>query len=70
MAKTPENSPDHNPQAEIDVLEKARREKLRRWRDELGLEPYGRRVDGLVALAEARATLDEAAHEAYKGWES
>ncbi len=48
-----------------DPLERARREKLRRWRDELGLEPYGSRVDGLIALAEGRAMIDEAAHEQY-----
>lgn len=42
----------------------ARREKLRRWRDELGIEPYGKRVDGLATLAEARAAFDESAHAA------
>ena len=52
-------------ETDVDRLEHARREKLRRWREEFGFEPYGRRVDGLVALAEARAMLDEAAHEAY-----
>ena len=42
--------------------EHARREKLRRWREDLGLQPYGQRVEGLVSLAEARALFDEAAH--------
>ena len=65
MSANADSPQDHNPQADIATLEKARREKLRRWRDELGLEPYGSRVDGLVALAEARATLDEGAHERY-----
>ena len=32
-----------------------RRAKLQRLRDAPGLEPYGRRVDGLVALDDARA---------------
>jgi lysyl-tRNA synthetase class 2 len=43
-------------------LERARREKLRRFREE-AVDPYGRRVEGLVSLAEARALFDPAAHE-------
>ena len=39
----------------------ARRAKLARWRDDLGIQPFGHRVDGLVPLAEARAAFDEAA---------
>ncbi|HRP62174.1 MAG TPA: lysine--tRNA ligase [Phycisphaerales bacterium] len=50
---------------ESDPLVRARREKLARWREELGVEPYGRRVDGLLSLAEARALFDQSAHEAY-----
>jgi len=46
--------------------EHSRREKLRRWREELGIEPYGRRVDGLVPLANARAMFDEAAHTKFQ----
>ena len=42
----------------------ARRAKLDWLRGELGIEPYGDRVDGLVALAEARSRFDAAAHEA------
>ncbi|MHC4588145.1 MAG: hypothetical protein ACYTAQ_02135 [Planctomycetota bacterium] len=38
-ASSPDGGDDH--------LEQARRDKLRRWRDEYGVEPYGRRVDGL-----------------------
>ena len=49
----------------IEALEHARREKLQRWRTELGIEPYGRRVDGIIPLAEARAKIDAAAHERY-----
>ena len=44
----------------------ARREKLRRWREEYGLEPYGRRVEGLVALDEARSRYSAEAHEAHE----
>ena len=65
MTNNADSSQDQPPGADIDALEKARREKLRRWRDELGLEPYGWRVDGLITLTEARAMLDEAAHEQY-----
>ena len=43
----------------------ARRAKLHRYRTELGIEPYGQRVSGLVTLARARALFDEAAHAAY-----
>jgi lysyl-tRNA synthetase class 2 len=40
-----------------DALVQARRHKLRAWRQK-GVEPYGRRVEGLVSLAEARARFD------------
>ena len=43
----------------------ARRAKLHRYRTELGIEPYGHRVGGLVTLAGARAMFDEAAHAAF-----
>lgn len=38
-----------------------RREKLRRLRDELGVNPYGQRVDGLLTIADARAKFVEGA---------
>lgn len=47
----------------IEALEHARREKLARWRNELGVEPYGQRVDGIIPLAEARAQFNQAAHD-------
>ena len=50
---------------EDDELISSRREKLRRLREEFGVEPYGRRVDGLIALAEARAKFDQSAHERF-----
>ncbi|MDZ4829305.1 MAG: lysine--tRNA ligase [Phycisphaerae bacterium] len=43
----------------------ARREKLRRFRADLGIEPFGQRVDGIVALRDARARFDESLHLAY-----
>jgi lysyl-tRNA synthetase class 2 len=43
----------------------SRRAKLKRFRDELGFEPYGRREDGLLALVEARARFSEEAHAAH-----
>src|SRR6185503_17438504 len=64
-AKPKDNAP-HEPQQDESVLIAARREKLKRWREELGLQPYGHRVDGLVSLAAARAMFDQAAHEAHK----
>ncbi len=51
--------------ADVDALERARRDKLQRWRDEYGVNPYGCRVDGLVPLAEARGRFELEAHEAY-----
>ncbi|MHC5002871.1 MAG: lysine--tRNA ligase [Planctomycetota bacterium] len=53
------------PVEDTSALVQARREKLRRWREELGVEPYGGRVDGLVSLAEARALFDQGAHDRY-----
>lgn len=43
----------------------ARRAKLARLRTELGVEPFGQRLDGYVLLAAARALFDGAAHAAY-----
>ncbi len=43
-----------------------RRAKLARLRDELGVDPYGGREDGLVSLADARASYDEVADESHK----
>ena len=56
---TPPKAPD------TDGLEQARRDKLRRWREEFGIEPYGGRVDDLVSLAEARSRFDRSAHDRY-----
>ncbi|MEX0653019.1 MAG: amino acid--tRNA ligase-related protein, partial [Phycisphaeraceae bacterium] len=43
-----------------------RRNKLKRLRDEFGVDPYGQRVDNLTPLADARAQYDPAADEAHK----
>ena len=40
-----------------------RRGKLARLRDELGIDPYGGRVDGLVSIAEARDLYDAQADD-------
>ncbi len=53
------------PQQDESALVAARREKLQRWREELGVSGYGGRVEGLISLAEARALFNEQAHEAY-----
>jgi lysyl-tRNA synthetase class 2 len=57
--------PPASPADGDDHLEQARRDKLRRWRDEYGVEPYGGRVDGLVPLAEARSRFNKDAHEEF-----
>jgi lysyl-tRNA synthetase class 2 len=53
-------------QEDPSVLVAARRAKLDRLRTELGVEPFGHRVDGITPLAQARAAFDEAAHLAYE----
>lgn len=58
----PRRSPDAT---EASSLVAARREKLRRWREDLGLQPYGHRVDGLVTLEEARGAFVQDAHDAW-----
>ena len=50
-APAPEESPS--------ALEAARRAKLDRFRNELGIEPFGSRLEGLVPLAAARAEFRE-----------
>ncbi len=62
--RTPAND-SANP-AEISDLVAARREKLRRYRTELSIEPFGQRVDGIVPLRAARERFDAAAHEAFE----
>jgi lysyl-tRNA synthetase class 2 len=63
----PTEAPDAAPDAaeEKDLIADRRR-KLERLRDELGIDPYGQRLDGLVWLAEARKRYDQAADEAAK----
>ena len=43
----------------------SRRAKLKRFRDELGFEPYGQREAGLLPLANARKLFSEDAHAAF-----
>ena len=64
--------PDGQPQPEpVDegALVAARRAKLEELRGRLGLEPFGRRTDGLDSCAAARARFDEAAHSAFEAWQ-
>ncbi|MDP7009686.1 MAG: lysine--tRNA ligase [Phycisphaerales bacterium] len=44
----------------------ARRAKMSRWIDDLGVYPWGHREDGLTSLAEAKAMFDQGAHDAQK----
>jgi len=62
---TNESAMTHDLAHENDPLIRARREKLARWRRDLGINPYGGRVDGLLPLAEARAMFDMQAHETH-----
>jgi len=57
MTTDPTATPTPAEPPESDLIA-ARREKLRRFRDEMGIDPYGARVDGLAPLADARATFD------------
>jgi lysyl-tRNA synthetase class 2 len=43
-----------------------RRAKLAKLRDEMKIDPFGRRVDGLISLADAAAKYDGGADEAHK----
>ncbi|MFM8643625.1 MAG: amino acid--tRNA ligase-related protein, partial [Phycisphaerales bacterium] len=52
------------PLSESEIIA-SRRAKLKRFRDELGFEPYGKREDGLLSLADARGRFSEEAHVAY-----
>ncbi|MHC4416066.1 MAG: lysine--tRNA ligase [Planctomycetota bacterium] len=65
MADAADTRPAAPGAADPDVLERARREKQKRWREVYGIDPYGHRVDGLISLAEARSLFDRGAHEAY-----
>lgn len=47
------------------ALVAARKEKLRRWREDLGVQPYGHRVDDLISLADARSCFDTEANDAW-----
>ncbi|MEM1444942.1 MAG: lysine--tRNA ligase [Planctomycetota bacterium] len=58
------NKPDS--QSSTEELLANRRAKLDRLRDEFGKDPYGHRVDGLSALADAKAKFDEAADQQFK----
>ncbi len=44
----------------------ARRAKMERWIEEYGVYPWGRRVDGLLPLSEARDLFCQEAHDAFK----
>jgi len=58
-------APDNPPEADH-ALVRARREKLERWRSDLGISGYGHRVDGLISLDEARAAFSEEQHGAFE----
>jgi lysyl-tRNA synthetase class 2 len=43
-----------------------RRQKLKRLRDDFGVDPYGQRTDGLTPLADARDRYNQTADDAHK----
>ena len=59
---------DTSPPPSVDpgVLEKARREKLARFREQYNVTGYGQRVADIQSLAEARALFDQSAHEQHQ----
>lgn len=57
---------NEGPQSTHEELVADRRRKLGRIREELSLNPYGQRTDGLIALFDARHRYDTAADEAFK----
>jgi len=60
-----ESTPQESvPLSESEIVA-SRRAKLKRFRDELGFQPYGQREDGLLPLADARARFSEEAHAAF-----
>jgi len=62
--------PDAKPEKSENQLLGDRRNKLKRLRDEFGLDPYGQRTPGMINLADAAALYDEAADHAHKADES
>ncbi|MBL9118814.1 MAG: lysine--tRNA ligase [Phycisphaerae bacterium] len=64
------SQPDSAPPSDGSDLIAARREKLRKHRAELGIEPYGQRVDGLMSLAAARALHSETASAEFEAAEA
>ncbi|MEO0515282.1 MAG: amino acid--tRNA ligase-related protein [Planctomycetota bacterium] len=62
--------PDAKPEKSENQLLGDRRNKLKRLRDEFGLDPYGQRTPGILNLADAAALYDEAADQARKADEN
>ena len=66
MADDTPQSPAPDAERPAQDLVADRRKKLARLREEFGIDPYGRREAGLLALAEARARYDAGADDAHK----
>jgi lysyl-tRNA synthetase class 2 len=62
----PDPNPPSRPESSAADLLADRRRKLTRLREEFAVDPYGHRLDGLVALDVARDRYDPAADEAHK----
>jgi lysyl-tRNA synthetase, class II len=69
MTQNPPNVPETKPAAAefgTGDLVADRRIKLGKLKSELGIDPYGSRIDGLLTLADARARFDAEADKAQK----
>ena len=64
MSKTQQD--EQAPQKSARDLLADRRTRLNRMRDEFGVDPFGSRIDDLVALADAKSRYDEAADLAHR----
>jgi lysyl-tRNA synthetase class 2 len=62
----PKSSENPQPESVGAALEADRRVKLKRLREEFNVDPFGKRVDGLITLEAARSTYNKEADEAAK----
>ena len=60
------NQNEHNDDQEFSAIERARREKLKRI-EELGVDPWGGRFDGHLAISEIRAQIGEVKFKSESG---
>ncbi len=66
LMSTDPHSQENDPQSSGGDVVADRRAKLAKFRDELQIDPFGGRVDGLISLADAHAKYDAGADDAHK----